>query len=1186
MKKAFILFTLILGSLFTAACSDFDLTAVATEIAPGNTSASYASPFVRVSEFNSFFVKFNLTGEGTPHFTAWFEPTDGSGQLETQELELECGNSKCSGFAISSPARAYKFQLELSGEAATRADNFEIETKSISVHSPWQLIPVASAQITDLPIISREEWGANSDYLLKRDIKTTVRTGGQRKQQCDEWVRDFPEEFQTDGRKITVDAENRELQFPRTYSKAIRKIVIHSTATDKDKDVNGDKKFTPEDAEAITRAIYYYHAMWKGWGDIGYHYLIDSFGNVYEGRSGGDYIVGAHAYCANTGTIGVAFIGDFGEALPSRSALVSAEQLLGELANLYSLDLAVSSSWHGKLIRNLVGHRDFVPTDCPGNELYAYLGDLAQGAMNYARGNLLSNADFDYRMIASDSPTFLDPLDEKTLAFKLKNVGKKAWPVDSKLRLSRSEIRKNRFGATVGDGSEFAVSLNSQVSAGATATVRIPVAAKMKAGRYRFGITPSFGGQDLRKFYVVVNISAAQLNYELLSAKHPPQPFVPGAQAISFVELRNESNFTWKAKGENRVYLGTTKPLNRASPFRPGTTHELGGLDQDVPPGGIAQFTLELTAPDRAARYKITFAPVVAGFGYLPDYDMQFHTTVREPRFSADLLGKSSGQDLRFEPGETRELSLSFLNTSQVDWSANQFDLELLQNSGVALDRNSLRLPQVVKENEQIRIAFNVTAPVRQGKYRFALRPKWENGKVKTLKPVDFLIEVNPPRLTGKLSPKPETLTLANGSEEMLSLAYKNTGNVTWQQSDVILQRLPARESALAAPDWLSPLQPAKLKENSVAPGEIGHFEFTVRKNSESSREVESFVPIVRGLGRIRGPAAKIEVQNANLIIAQANNLKSSVTISGNPAFAKAPSYAEASAGKPAGKSKGPLIRIKLSFESDRIDIGGGTFNIEQFGQTLFTGTFADFQVSKMEDDEYFRVYPVSDTILEIPNWYNHPGWTSEISDNRFRGILEIRRSGDKLIVINELPLEDYLRGIAEPLPTDPDEKVLLLAVLARSYALFYTDPAHRKFPGQPYDGSDNPNEFQRYLGYNYELRGNMPEATERTQGVAVTYKGNVVKTPYFTSSGGRTKTAAEVGWDATPFQFVKSVPDPWSCGLNLNAIGTELNCPQNAAGHGVGVSGKGAAGLAREGKTYQEILDYFFEGVEVEKVY
>ena len=66
----------------------------------------------------------------------------------------------------------------------------------------------------------------------------------------------------------------------------------------------------------------------------------------------------------------------------------------------------------------------------------------------------------------------------------------------------------------------------------------------------------------------------------------------------------------------------------------------------------------------------------------------------------------------------------------------------------------------------------------------------------------------------------------------------------------------------------------------------------------------------------------------------------------------------------------------------------------------------------------------------------------------------------------------------------------------------------------------------------------------------------------------------------------MKSVSDPWSCGLNSNAIGTNFSCPENARGHGVGVSGKGAAGLAREGKTYEEILNYFFKEVSVEKVY
>ncbi|MFA5352441.1 MAG: hypothetical protein WC304_04170, partial [Candidatus Gracilibacteria bacterium] len=61
---------------------------------------------------------------------------------------------------------------------------------------------------------------------------------------------------------------------------------------------------------------------------------------------------------------------------------------------------------------------------------------------------------------------------------------------------------------------------------------------------------------------------------------------------------------------------------------------------------------------------------------------------------------------------------------------------------------------------------------------------------------------------------------------------------------------------------------------------------------------------------------------------------------------------------------------------------------------------------------------------------------------------------------------------------------------------------------------------------------------------------------------------------------------DPWSCGLTSSAIGTTYSCPDKARGHGVGLSGNGAAGLAREGKTYLEIINYFYQGLVVTKVY
>ncbi|MDH5596701.1 MAG: hypothetical protein OEY44_01245, partial [Candidatus Peregrinibacteria bacterium] len=94
--------------------------------------------------------------------------------------------------------------------------------------------------------------------------------------------------------------------------------------------------------------------------------------------------------------------------------------------------------------------------------------------------------------------------------------------------------------------------------------------------------------------------------------------------------------------------------------------------------------------------------------------------------------------------------------------------------------------------------------------------------------------------------------------------------------------------------------------------------------------------------------------------------------------------------------------------------------------------------------------------------------------------------------------------------------------------------------------------------------------AVGATTDVVVTYNGQLVKTPYFNQSDGRTRSAQEVwGWTHTP--YLVSVPDPWSSGLSLN-------------GHGVGLSGLGATKQAEAGKSYEEIIKYYYIGIELQK--
>jgi peptidoglycan hydrolase-like amidase len=192
---------------------------------------------------------------------------------------------------------------------------------------------------------------------------------------------------------------------------------------------------------------------------------------------------------------------------------------------------------------------------------------------------------------------------------------------------------------------------------------------------------------------------------------------------------------------------------------------------------------------------------------------------------------------------------------------------------------------------------------------------------------------------------------------------------------------------------------------------------------------------------------------------------------------------------------------------------------------------------------------------------------------NHFRGTIECRVIEGALVLINELPMEDYMAGLAEEPDTEAFEKQRAFAIAARSYAAHYTESSNRKFPGMPYDGDDSPARFQQYGGLVFEEQN--PEwvrAVRDTSGLVLRKNGQVLKAAYFSSDDGRTRSPEENGWNGFPFAEVfTSKPDPWCSGMELR-------------GHGVGMSGCGAKGQAEEGKTAEEILRYYYPGTVLEK--
>jgi hypothetical protein len=198
---------------------------------------------------------------------------------------------------------------------------------------------------------------------------------------------------------LRYDASGKEVWPPQLYDAQVT--TVHHTAT-----TNND----PDPAGTV-RAIYRYHAVDQGWGDIGYQYLIDEFGIVYEGRwsgstspacgaDGGDgrefahedgtdrMVTAAHTGGWNSGNLGVALLGEFTThrkfgADPKQAAVTSLEELLFELAQRHGIN-PLDENYHyvnpadGKEIDvpTIAGHRDYQATECPGERLYALLPSI------------------------------------------------------------------------------------------------------------------------------------------------------------------------------------------------------------------------------------------------------------------------------------------------------------------------------------------------------------------------------------------------------------------------------------------------------------------------------------------------------------------------------------------------------------------------------------------------------------------------------------------------------------------------------------------------------------------------------------------------------------------------------------------------------------------------------------------
>ncbi|WDV54047.1 N-acetylmuramoyl-L-alanine amidase [Streptomyces coeruleorubidus] len=169
---------------------------------------------------------------------------------------------------------------------------------------------------------------------------------------------------------------------PPTYTTGTRAMFVHHTA--------GTNDYTCAESASIVRGVFLYHVRSNGWNDIGYHFLVDKCGTVFEGRAGGidKPVLGAHTYGFNTGTSSISVLGDYNTTTANSAVRESVAKVAAWKLGLYGFDptgtvVLTAGADNGKYkagqkatLHRISGHRDGYPTECPGQNLYDDLPEI------------------------------------------------------------------------------------------------------------------------------------------------------------------------------------------------------------------------------------------------------------------------------------------------------------------------------------------------------------------------------------------------------------------------------------------------------------------------------------------------------------------------------------------------------------------------------------------------------------------------------------------------------------------------------------------------------------------------------------------------------------------------------------------------------------------------------------------
>jgi len=948
------------------------------------------------------------------------------------------------------------------------------------------------------------------------------------------------------------------------------KFIIHHTASSElvpDSDGSGEYK-------NMVNNIFLYHINGRGWNDIGYNYLVGPNGNIYEGRGGGNGVIGVHAGSYNTGSIGISVLGTYGGNVKGEylsnsltyNIIKSLEKLIGWVAanNSITLNKINGQNSKGENIDGVVGHRDVSATNCPGDELYQKLDSIQNDAITYA--NTYKNYAY---QIGGDKAIYI-----LADGYKMKFNSAKELPtayrnnIIKPISVAQLEMYKYKNIVIYPDGSLLQKFDDPTVYYLENGKKR---ALSMSGEEF---IKMGFKVEDLKNVFesdLKIYDDSAIIKYgpdgSLLSDKNGNIYFIEKGQKRKFTSARlfeylldmiyPDGTLVMNDK-DNKVYLIKNKQRREITSLVlfdilnyewgnviPITEDEMDhfptGTKMTYPNGTLikAKDSAAIYLVENGKKREFTSLTLFEKLGYnwddvisIENEEIDNHPPGGNLLYPDGILIRSANKPdiYLLERGKKRKItSLKLFEELGYSWdeviviSSDEFKdyssgKNLVYPEGTLIRRKGY--PVVYKIENGTKKRFTSLALFE------ATKSNWQN--VLDLSKEEFLAYPD-----GGILKYPEgTLLKQNGDDKIY--AIKN-GNAEWIES--------LEEFEAAGYKWSDILE--------ISPEEMNLYVDTNLDINIKEEEIESDQNI----------ADSKNAENNN----EENN-----------------------------GSNTDLMRVAIysTTSEDIVITANGNYTINYYNsnntisKTENKSSGEQTVISYFNSANYLKFIPANENVILEVLSYKDLSWNKEINDNKFRGNIEINYSNtsDKLWVVNELLLENYAKGISEAADSSPTEYLKAFSAIARTYAMSYIQKGGKHIDEPFYlKNSRNSNgNDQHYKGYNFEMRApQIAAANELTAGYIINYNDSPIVAAYSSDSGGVTKsgcTALSANYCSADYAYLNGgVKDPEN---------TKHDPAKIAASHGAGMSAVGAYQMAEDGSSWQEIIKHYYLGVEVEKYY